>query len=201
MNRLRRGSRDVSPFPIAADVLEARALLSSAAAIHSAVHHAQTSVAGPAASSGQPPIQPAITLANFQVTYQSPDPEGGGTISFPGSLGISPVLLKVGARVTVTGSAAPNLGTPTSMTMKLSGKVQSWAPQGVTTNVALSTTGNLTFKQPGATGPFRHIVYHATNPLVINLDSTGTFSVLEDTFTHPPIHNVFFLPVQLLAHT
>lgn len=203
MSRLRRVRREANSLPLAAEVCEARALLSSAAAVHMAIHHAQASVAGPTASPGNAAIQPAVTMANFQVTYEAPDPDpkDPGTVSFPGTLSISPVLLKVGARVTVTGSATADLGGPTLMTMKLSGKVQSWAPQGVTTNVTLKATGSVTLERSPATTPFPHLVYHATNPLLINLDETGTFSVLQDNFTHPPIHNVFFLPIELLAHT
>jgi hypothetical protein len=195
MNRLRRVRRESSPFPIAADVLEVRALLSGAAAVHSAAQHALAVAHAPAAGK--------ITSTGYQVTVQIPDllSVNNPPVQGPGSLAITPVSTTVGSHVQVRVTAALTVDTiPALLTVSLKGKVLSSSSNGSTTTVHLAPSGTFKFTST-ISGHVKTISIHAIAPMTITLDNTGTFTALETEFNLPPIHGTPRPPFDFLAYT
>ena len=138
MSRLRRQKCDSFPAILAAEVLEARSLLSAGAtAVHQATHAADQAVA----RSPDPHVQAAL-----EVTVQLSEP--GFFQQLPGgALTITPVVLKQGAHVTIHVTAVDNSGvSPVTYTANIKGKITSWHDVGISTQVSLIPTGTVTGK-------------------------------------------------------
>lgn len=137
MNRLRREALSHCDFAVAAEVLELRSLLSAgAAAVHHAVHAADH------AAAPTPNTHP--TLATIPVTVQLDNPDLFRQI--PGTLTITPVVLKPGGHVTIHVSAEDDTLTPVFYTVAIKGKITSWHDVGISTQVSLVPTGTLIAK-------------------------------------------------------
>lgn len=190
MRRLRRLRCETSPFHVAAEVCETRALLSAVAAVHGAVQHAQAfSHAAPA---------PAAKASTVAVDFKLDDTIG--TVHAPGVVTISPIVPTAGAHVKAHVFTAYRLGlTDLVFNISLSAKVQSAVPQGDTTVVTLAPTGSLKMKQTLDTGKVVNLTYKVTSPLTITLDQEGAFKSLETTFVHAPKKNTLFLPLDITA--
>jgi hypothetical protein len=191
MTKLRHAPSESSPFPVAAEVCETRALLSAGAAVHSALDHAQ-------ASSHAAPA-PNTAGTNFSVTVHIL--VGADTpIINPGQATISPIIQRVGAPVKAHLSTAFNSpGNANVLNITLSGKIQSVQPHTSNINFLVRPVGALKLTQTPATGHVIHFTYKPTNPLTIATDLNGTFTGLDTTFTHPPVHGIPFLPIEIRA--
>lgn len=187
MTRLRRTRSASTPLPVAADVLEARALLSgAAAAVHAAVHHSQATTHGSAGA--VTPSRAQLTL--YQVTAQIT--LNGDATDVPAQLFIAPVPLKPGAHVTVNVGFVTNLGgLMTDVVAKLTGTVKSWGPAGVLTAVTLKAGGSIVLAPVGLPRSQIAKLVSTGAPLTIELDSTGKFVSLQTDFktarSNPPL--------------
>jgi hypothetical protein len=200
MSRLRRVRREVHSIPAAAEVLEARSLLSgAAAAVHSAAHHALTAEHAPGAApdAGKPIALPFDVTVQFTSLF----PIGGPPVQTPGVVTITPVSATVGSRVTATVSAAVTiLGNPALVGLSVKGKVLSSSSNGSTTTVHLVPTGTLrlTFSA-GARNLSRTL--RAIAPMTITLDNQGKFTLLETAVKLPSDHGKPPPPFDFLAYT
>jgi len=191
MPKLRRAHAAGPLLVTAADVLETRALLSAGAAVHSALNHAQTtSHAAPA---------PDTTGQRFSVTVKilvgSDSP-----ITTPGQVTVSPIVQRVGAPVKAHLTTAFNTtGNANVLNITLSGRIQSVEPHTSNINLLVRPVGALKLTQTPATGHVIHFTYKPTNPLIIATNLAGTFTGLDTTFTHPPVHNLPFAPIEIRA--
>jgi len=199
MPRLRRQERGLFPPGLAAEVLEARALLSAGSAIAGALHHAQaTRDASPSAV-----VHPAAHLTNMQVTVEMPHLGDTGIIQVPGQLSISPVVLKQGSHVTAHASTSFPFQTATiEVALSLTARVQSWVPSGQLEIATLVPAGSLKVK---AVLPSGHVIqkltYKPNAPLTIRLDQNGAFLRLETNCTHAPIHGLVIPSIDFVAFT
>jgi hypothetical protein len=148
MSRLRRLNSACQLPPAAAEVLELRALLSSAAgAVHAAEQHAavQTQTSAPHA---------IHTTATVGIAIDKNDPE---FFSIPAKVTVSTLSPTIGSRVTLKVSL-PHLFPSSkhdSLTATLSGTVQAINPSGIgqTQFVVTATGDRLTLKTQGLDGP------------------------------------------------
>jgi hypothetical protein len=190
---LRRSSWSMGYAPVAAEVLELRSLLSAGAA--QAVHHGDS-----AFSRGG--VSPAVTLTNYAVTTQVSDSVIPDVFDFPAVVSIGPVPLKVGARV-VSQFSANFVEGPEHVTIKgtITGRVQSWTPQGNNTAFTLVPGGSLHVHVTGGPpGTSSYSIRPAGSPLTIDIDgTTGAFVSLQTDFKNSNPHNG--TPFTLLAFT
>lgn len=197
MTRLRHVPSESSPFPVAVEVCESRALLSASAAVHSALDHAALNYAG-AASQAVPTTVPTGTIlpVSVRITVGSDTP-----IINPGQMTISAVVPRVGAFVKIHISTAFNSpGNANVLSISLSGRIQTVTPEPATTNVQVAPLGALKLTQTSASGKVIHFTYKPTNPLTIRIDgTTGNPLALVTTFVHHPVHNIPFLPIKIQA--
>jgi len=191
MTKLRHVPSESSPFPVAAEVFESRALLSAGAAVHSALDHAQAASHAAPAPATTGPILPV----SVRITVGADPP-----IINPGQMTISAVVPTVGAFVKAHISTAFNTPERANvLSISLSGRVQTVTPQTTTTNVQVAPVGALKLTQTLATGKVIHFTYKPTNPLTIRIDGSGNPLALVTTFTHHPVHNITFLPIKVQA--
>jgi len=181
MTRLRRETRSNCDFAVAAEVLELRSLLSAGAA---AAHHA-LQVADHAAA---PTPNTHPTLPTIPVTVQLNSPELFRQI--PGTLTITPVVLKPGGHVTIHVSAEDDTVTPVFYTVAIKGKITSWHDVGISTQVSLVPTGKLTAKD-GSGHTLGTLKPQTGTPLSLTLhQSTLAYITLDLNFishSKPPI--------------
>jgi len=181
-----RANRDAASLPLAAQVLELRSLLSAgAAAVHHATHAADHAVAS------TPDTHPV--LPTIPVTVQVTAPEV--FFQIPGTLTITPVVLKAGAHVTIHASAVDNSGpTPLTYTAVIKGKITSWHDVGISTQVSLVPTGTITEKD-GSGHTLGTAKALKTPPLLLTLHQTTlTFIGLDLNFAShakPPVLSDF----------
>lgn len=191
MTKLRHVPSESSPFPVAAEVFESRALLSAGTAVHSALDHAQVALhAAPAPATTGPSLPVSV-----RITVGADPP-----IINPGQMTISTIVPSVGAFVKVHISTAFNSpGNANVLSISLSGRIQTVTPQPTTTNVQVAPIGALKITQTTATGRVIHFTYKPTNPLTIRIDGNGNPLALVTTFVHHPVHNIPFLPIKIQA--
>lgn len=133
MSRLRRTRCNSITLPVAAEVLETRALLSAgAAAAHAAVQHAQAQALAPAAK----------TVFDIDVTTSvSPSTHYSGTMT------VSKVSVTPGAHITA--HITVDLGPHHTLKGTISGQVQSSVVGAQSTTLTLSPGGKLVERSPG----------------------------------------------------
>jgi len=147
MSRLRRQSHCAPSYRVAAEVLEARSLLSAgAAAAHAALHAAGTHQAPHPAA--QIPVQAFHGSVIGQVSPGADTPT-----LYPFKLSVSTINVAVNAKVTVQASYSLKiLGTSVTFKATYTGVIQSFATVGEVTKIQLSPTGGSfteTVKTPG----------------------------------------------------
>jgi len=173
---------------VAAEVLEARSLLSGATAV---VHQAEHAVA-PSAHV-QPAALQQVPNVIVQFTSHALTITNDPALSFT----VTPVVLKAGARVqfkvSVSGALATDPTVPYSISGTISAKVVSWKPVGKLTEVTLGAPhGSLNVLENEGTGPLRSKLLPIGSPPVLDLTPNGQFDSLEEGFASktagkPPI--------------
>jgi hypothetical protein len=179
MNRLRREARNRCDFAVAAEVLELRSLLSAgAAAVHHAVHAADH------AAAPTPDTHPV--LPTIAVTVQTNSAEDGFH-QFPGTMTITPVVLKKGSHITIKVNATDDThaGATLVYTAVIKGTVTSFEPVGISNQVKLVPAGSIVEKDlSGHTLGTAKVA--KTPPLLLTLNaSTGKFITFDVNFTVP----------------
>jgi hypothetical protein len=192
---LRRPSGSSSFAAVAAEVLEARSLLSAGVvSAAQAIHHADF-----AFSHGS--LSPAATLTNYAVTTQLTIAAIPDVLDFPAVVSIGPVLQKVGAHVRAQFSANFVSG-PEHVVIagNITGKVQSWVPQGINTAFTLVPGGSLHVHVTGGPGGNSSFsIRPAGTPLTIDIDNNGLFVSFQSDFKSSNDHSG--TPFNLLAFT
>lgn len=143
MPQLRRKNPQSLETPITAELLEARSLLSGAAAVHAAVHHALTP--HPAAPTPTPPIKGTlIAEVNFN---------GGGPTPHPGILSLPALKPVDGATVKGSFTTTAKIGAASFVEKAtFSGKVVTAITLGGLTTLTVQPSGGsyaVTVKPPG----------------------------------------------------
>lgn len=178
MKRLRRTNRSAIQLPVAAEVLEARSLLSAGlAAVQGAEHHARDAV------------QQALIVAHAkqtlpvtaEITTVTPTP--GLTKAFPAQLSISALKPTVGGPFSAQLKIIQNIpGAVVTITATISGKVQS-IQRGLDGSKTLDLTpgrNNFVEKLKDSTGT--HVVQSARTDgelMELKLDALGNFQSVE----------------------
>jgi hypothetical protein len=184
MSRKLRVRRIVESIPLAADVLETRALLSGAtAAAHAAVHHAETlasAVASPSAL--QPPgFKSSSSAAGVQI--------GAGPVQqIQFKFSISSFHVALDAKVTAHASANFTLGgSHFHLKLTVLGTVHTVSTVGGSTLIHIHPTGgSFLFKQSGPSGHVSATAFpNGNEPLIVVNNPSLAFDALEVTDTFP----------------
>jgi hypothetical protein len=173
MHRLRRVRDRQGCGFVAAEVLEHRALLSSAAAaVHSAIHHAAI---GPA---DNPAVLAAPHAAFHGTVPGTLTINGGSPTPVSGTVSVGKVNVVEGAKVTVKVSYSfASGGTTTTVKGSFVGTISAINPQPEITRIGITPTGGLitlTQKHKGVHTITAKAVSNGS-PIGMRLSPTGTF--------------------------